>query len=169
MGKESVDPFCPDLGKSFIESMVKLNQLIKQLSTMKRTPLEKSIIREIYKRFPYTQKEVERVYDYLKSFDKTITTLETATAGNFSIDGILTVFRHLDEPKPQVSEEIFLNKELCDSIRELVVKHPLTLHQAINIMEHSKNYARDLEIVGKLTDGGYDKKRIEAIIILINR
>lgn len=68
-----------------------------------------------------------------------------------------------------ITEEIFYNKELCDSIRDISIMSACSLENAISLLEQSNNYERDSFIIKKLSDAGISFKQVMISIKSINR
>jgi len=62
----------------------------------------------------------------------------------------------------------FYNKELCDTIRDIVINSVTSIEDAELYMEHSKNYERDCFIIKKLSNVGMSRSNILRIIIALN-
>ena len=67
-----------------------------------------------------------------------------------------------------ITEEIFYNKELCDSLRDIVMNSACDIEQAIRILNTSKNYSRDVELIKKLKNCGFGERQVLMFISAIN-
>ena len=67
-----------------------------------------------------------------------------------------------------ISDEVFYNKELCDAIRYLVIKSAIDYNNALEILNESKDYKRDVLVIKELINIGVSKEIIKRIINQIN-
>lgn len=67
-----------------------------------------------------------------------------------------------------ITKEIFYNKELCDSIRDVTVNSPCNIKEAIILLSASNNYNRDSELIIKMYCVGLKYKKVLLFISAIN-
>ena len=67
-----------------------------------------------------------------------------------------------------ITEEIFYNKELCDSIRDVTVNSPCNIKEAIILLSASNDYNRDKELIIKMYCVGLSRKQVLVFISAIN-
>ncbi len=67
-----------------------------------------------------------------------------------------------------ITEELFYNKELCDIIRDMVLKSACNFEDAKELLELSSDYKRDSFIIKKLKNCGVSTREVRRIICMIN-
>ncbi len=67
-----------------------------------------------------------------------------------------------------ITEEVFYDKELCDALREVALKSALCLNDALVIIQQSADLDRDIPIIKSLANAGYEPRKIEHIIKVLN-
>jgi hypothetical protein len=67
-----------------------------------------------------------------------------------------------------VPEEIFYNKKLSDTIRDIVLNSACNFNEALELLNESKDYERDSFIIKKMRNVGYRKRMIKQILITLN-
>jgi hypothetical protein len=73
------------------------------------------------------------------------------------------------QPKPfQISEENFLNKEYCDTLRFVIVKSAIGVAEAALLLEGSKDLSRDAAVSMKLRDAGISSREVLHTIRILN-
>ena len=65
-------------------------------------------------------------------------------------------------------EIIFFDRELSDTIRDLVRNNPVTLEDAILCLKDSNDIDRDVFIMKKLSRAGVRRQQIITTIIILN-
>jgi len=65
-------------------------------------------------------------------------------------------------------EEIFYNKELSDTIRDVVKNSKCDFGQAVRLLNKSKDHMRDAEIIKKLKNCGISEQQVSVFISAIN-
>lgn len=67
-----------------------------------------------------------------------------------------------------ITEEIFYNKELSDTLRDIVINSACDFDQALRLLNKSKNHNRDAELIKKLKNCGISEKQVTVFISAIN-
>ncbi len=67
-----------------------------------------------------------------------------------------------------ITEEIFYNKELSDTIRDVVVNSACDFDQAVRLLSESKDHKRDSFLIKKLKNVGFSESRVNEFIRAIN-
>jgi len=67
-----------------------------------------------------------------------------------------------------ISEEIFYNKELSDTLRDIVINSACDFDQALRLLNKSKDHNRDAELIKKLKNCGISEKQVTVFISAIN-
>lgn len=64
--------------------------------------------------------------------------------------------------------DVFLDKNLSDAIRKVVISCPCDYDEALRLLNISRNYLRDVEIIIKLKISGMKELEISKIIQALN-
>ena len=67
-----------------------------------------------------------------------------------------------------ISEEIFYNKELSDTIRDIVINSACSFEECVRLLEKSKYHDRDAFLIKKLKNCGISEKQTKIFISAIN-
>ena len=67
-----------------------------------------------------------------------------------------------------IPEYVFYNKELSDTIRDIVKNSACDFEQAERLIAKSKDHARDSELIKKLKNCGMSERRVAVFISAIN-
>ena len=68
----------------------------------------------------------------------------------------------------KISEEIFYDKKLSDTLRDIVVNSACDLEQALRLIKFSKNHSRDVELIKKMKNCGFSEDKTSMFIKCIN-
>ena len=67
-----------------------------------------------------------------------------------------------------IPEEIFYNKELSDTLRDVVINSSCDFDQALRLLNKSKDHNRDAELIKKLKNCGLSENQVTVFISAIN-
>lgn len=68
----------------------------------------------------------------------------------------------------EISEELFFDKERCDALRDLVIKAPFNMGQALEVIGTFKDFEKDSILAKKLKNLGIGTSLIAKIIAELN-
>ena len=67
-----------------------------------------------------------------------------------------------------IPEEIFYNKALSDTLRDVVINSACDFDQALRLLNKSKDHNRDAELIKKLKNCGISERQVTVFISAIN-
>jgi len=67
-----------------------------------------------------------------------------------------------------IPEEVFLNKKLSDSLRDIVINSLCSFEEALRLLHISKNHDRDVELIIKMKNCGLKEHKVRMFISCIN-
>ena len=131
-------------------------------------------IKELAITLPFSVYELKKLKKDFNLSYKDLKNLATSSSMcGVSMEGLMDIFKEFETFKQLdknncITEDLFYNKELSDTIRDIVKYSACNLEDAVCLLTGSKDYKRDSFTIKKLKNCGVSTREVKKIIRIIN-